>query len=146
MTSPYPPSTVAYPLLNQPLDSLMPLPVSSTSSTFTMTSMPVSSCATTTTTTSLPVSARDAATTTTSTSTLPPISSLMSAAVQTSHPFTHLLLIFLRLLPTLKLSLFCHRMLSLLLPIYNKFLPSASSPTICNNETPAIQNVQNCPR
>ena len=35
MTS-YPPSTLAYPLLNQLLDSSLPIPVSSTSSTFTL--------------------------------------------------------------------------------------------------------------
>ena len=48
----------------------MHVPVSSTSSTFTLPSLPVSS--------------RDVATTTTSTSTLPPISSLMSTAVRIS--------------------------------------------------------------
>ena len=32
----YPPSTLAYPLLNQLLDSSLPFPVSSTSSTFTL--------------------------------------------------------------------------------------------------------------
>ena len=86
MTSSYPHSTVAIHLLNQLLDSLIPVPVSSTSSTFTLPSLPVSS--------------RDAETTTTSTSTLPPISSLISTAVQTfSPPFNRLLLIFLPLLP-----------------------------------------------
>ena len=144
MTSPYPSSTVAYHLLNQHLDSLMPLPVSSTASTFTLTSMPVSSCDTATTITSLPVSS---ATATTSTSTLPPISSLMTAAVQPFlHPFTHLLLIFLCLHLTLQFFLFCRKMLSPLLPIYNSILPSVSSPTICNKESPAIQNVHNYPR
>ena len=85
MTS-YPPSTVAYPLLNQLLDSFMPLPVSSTASTFTLTPLPVSSCHAATTTTSLPVLS---ATATTSTSTLLPISSLMTAAVQTSSSPIH---------------------------------------------------------
>ena len=89
MTSPYPPSTVAYPLLNQLLDSIMPLPVSFTSSTFTLTSMPVSSCDAVPTITSLAVSSCDAATATTSTSTLPPISSLMTATVQTSSSPIH---------------------------------------------------------
>ena len=86
MTSPHPPSTVAYHLLNQLLDSLMPLPVSSTASTFTLTSMPVSSGDAATTTTSLPVSS---ATATIHTSTLPPISSLIAAAVQTSSSPNH---------------------------------------------------------
>ena len=86
MTPPCPPSTVAYPLLNQLLDSLMPLSVSSTASTFTLTSMLVSSCDAATTTTSLPVSS---ATAITSTSTLPPISSLMTASVQTSSSPIH---------------------------------------------------------
>ena len=86
MTSPYPPSTVAYPLLIKLLDSLMPLTVSSTASTFTLTSMPVSSCDTATINTSLPV---PSATTTTSTSTFPPSSSLMTAAVQTSSSPIH---------------------------------------------------------
>ena len=86
MTSSYPPSTVAYPLLNQLLDSLMPLPVPSTASTFTLTPMPVSSCDAAITTTSLPVSS---VTATTSTFTLPPISSLMSATVQTSFSPSH---------------------------------------------------------
>ena len=86
MTSSYPPSTVANPLLNQLLDPLMTLPVSSTASTFTLTSMPVSSCDAATTTTSLPVSS---ATANTSTSTLPLISSLVTAAVQTSSSPIH---------------------------------------------------------
>ena len=63
---------MAYPLLNQMLDSLLPVPVSSSATAFTLPPLPVSS--------------RDTATTTTSTSTLPPISSLMSTAVQTSPP------------------------------------------------------------
>ena len=41
--SDYPPSSLAYPLLNQLLDSLLPLPVSSTSSTFTLSTMDTSS-------------------------------------------------------------------------------------------------------
>ena len=86
MTSSYPLSTVAYPLLNQLLDFLMPLPVSSTAPTFTLTSMPVSSCDAATTTTSLPVSC---ATATTSTSALTQISSLMTATVKTSSSSIH---------------------------------------------------------
>ena len=72
MTSSYPPSTVAYPLLTQLLGPFMPVTVSSTSSTFTLPPPSVSS--------------GDTATTTTSTSTLPSISYLMSTAVQTSPP------------------------------------------------------------
>ena len=41
--SDYPPSSLAYPLLNQLLDSLLPFPVSSTSSTFTLSTMDTSS-------------------------------------------------------------------------------------------------------
>ena len=40
--SDYPPSSMAYPLLNQLLDSLLPFPVSSTSSTFTLSTMDTS--------------------------------------------------------------------------------------------------------
>ena len=89
MTSPYHPSTVAYPLLNQLLDYLMPLPVSPTSSTITLTSMPVS-CDIAPTTTPLPVSSSEAATATLSTSTLLSISSLMTVAVQRSSSPIHL--------------------------------------------------------
>ena len=96
MTS-YPPSTVAYPLLNQLLDSFMHLPVSSTASTVALTSMPVSSCDTAPTITSLPVSSAttttslpvSSASATTSSSTLPPISSLVTAAAQTSSSPIH---------------------------------------------------------
>ena len=41
--SDYPSSSLAYPLLNQLLDSLLPFPVSSTSSTFTLSTMDTSS-------------------------------------------------------------------------------------------------------
>ena len=145
MTSFYPPSTVAYPLLNQLLYSLMPLPVPSTASEFSLTSTPVSSCDAAATTTSLPVSSETA---TTSTSTLPPISSLMTAPKLLLHPSTHLLLILLRLHLTLQLflSLFCHKAMSPLHPIYRNTLASVSSPTICNPESPVISNVHNCPQ
>ena len=126
MTSSHPPSTVAYPILTQLLDSILPVPVSSTSSTFTLPSS-VSS-----------------ATTTTSTSTLPPISSLMSTAVQTSLPFSRLLPLFLPLLLPPQLFFFTHTMLSPRLHICNSILPFVSSQMICNKESPAIQSALNC--
>ena len=55
MTS-YPPSTLAYPLLNQLLDSSLPFPVSSTSSTFTLPTVAATSS-------SLPISSSSASST-----------------------------------------------------------------------------------
>ena len=130
MTSSYPPSTVANHLLTKLLNSLLPVPVSSTSSTFTLSPPTVST-----------------ATTPASTSTLPPISSLMSTAVQTSlPPFSCLLPLFPLLLLQLQLFLFCHKMLSPRLHIYNNMLPSVSSQKYCNKESPSIQNDLNWPQ
>ena len=81
--SSYPPSTLAYPLLNQLLDSFLPFPASSTSSTFTLPSIDASSTSSsissqTTTVTSLVSS--------TSTVHLPPISSLLTTTASTTLP------------------------------------------------------------
>ena len=115
MTSSYPPSTVAYPLLKQLLDS-MPLTVTSTSSTFT-----------------LPPSSDYFATTTTSASTLPPISFIMSTDVQTFPPSQKSFSLSLPLLQ--QHFLFCLKMLSPRLHISSNILPSVSSPMICNKES-----------
>ena len=110
MTSSYPPSTVAYPLLFQLLNSMLPVPVFSTSSTFTWLSSSVSS-----------------ATTTTSTSTLLPISSLMSTDVQISPPpFRRFFPPSFRPLQT-QHFLLCRKMLSPRLHTWNYILPSVTS-------------------
>ena len=81
--SSYPPFTLAYPLLNQLLDSFLPCPASSTSSTFTLPSSDASSISSSissliTTVTSLVSS--------TSTVHLPPISSLLTTTASTTLP------------------------------------------------------------
>ena len=73
-SSSYPPSTLAFSLLNQLLHSLLPVPVSSTSSTFTLSMSSIPSL--------------DTATITFTSSTLPPISYLMITANQPSAPPT----------------------------------------------------------
>ena len=77
--SSYPPSTLAYPLLNQLLDSFLPFPVSSTSSTFTLSSIDTSS----------PLSVASLVSSTSSVQ-LPPISSLpvLSSSLQTPVSMT----------------------------------------------------------
>ena len=81
--SSYPPSILAYPLLNQLLNSFLPFPASSTSSTFTLPSIDASSTSSsissqTTTVTSLVSS--------TSTVHLPPISPLLTTTASTTLP------------------------------------------------------------
>ena len=71
----YPPSTLAYYLLNQLLDSFIPFSVSSTSSTFTLSSTDASS----------PLSVASLVSST-STVQLPPISSLLTTTASTTVP------------------------------------------------------------
>ena len=82
--SSYPPSTLAYPLFNQLLDSFLPFPASSTSSTFTLPSIDASSSSSsissqTTTVTSLVSS-------TSPVHLWPPISSLLTTIASTTLP------------------------------------------------------------
>ena len=75
--SDYPSSSLAYPLLNQLLDSLLPFPVSSTSSTFTLSTMDTSLSVTSSSDTSL--SLVSSSSSVSSTPTLqPPLSSLVT--------------------------------------------------------------------
>ena len=86
--SDYPPSSCAYPLLNQLLDSLLPLPVSSTSSTFTLstmdTSLPVASSSNTSlsvassSATSLPVASSSSPSVSSTPTLQPPLSSFVT--------------------------------------------------------------------
>ena len=77
--SEYPSSSLAYPLLNQLLDSLTPFPVSSTASTFTLSTMDTSSSVVSSTNTSSSVTSSSSSSSVSSTSTLqPPLSSLVT--------------------------------------------------------------------
>ena len=73
--SSYPPSTLAYPLLSQLLDSFLPFSVSSTSSTFTLSSTDASS----------PLSVASLVSST-PTAQLPPISNLLTTTASTTLP------------------------------------------------------------
>ena len=73
--SSYPPSTLAYPLLNQLLDSFLPFSVSSTSSTFALSS----------TYTSSPLSVASLVSSTSAVQ-LPPVSSLLTTTASTTLP------------------------------------------------------------
>ena len=75
--SDYPSSSLAYPLLNQLLDSLTPFPVSSTSSTFTLSTMDTSLSVASSSDTSLSVASSSSSSSVSSTPTIqPPLSSL----------------------------------------------------------------------
>ena len=78
--SDYPSSSLAYPLLNQLLDSLLPSPVSSTSSTFTLSTMDTSLSVTSSSSdTSLSVASSSSSSSVSSTPTIqPPLSSLVT--------------------------------------------------------------------
>ena len=77
--SEYPSSSLAYPLLNQLPDSLTPFPVSSTASTFTLSTMDTSSSLVSSTNTSSSVTSSSSSSSVSSTSTLqPPLSSLVT--------------------------------------------------------------------
>ena len=116
--SSYPPSTLAYPHLNQLLDSLLPISVSSTSSTFTLSSIADSS--------PLPVASLDSSTppaqlppisyllTTTASMTLPVLSSSLQSPVPMKVPMTDP--------PSLSIP----NMQSPLRPIFNNILPSVN--------------------
>ena len=95
----YPPSTVAYPLLNQLLEFLLPSPVSSTSSTFTLptvatpssSSTSSSSTSSSSTSSSTPLQPTVASVTSTvfsstSATSLPPISSFFNTTTPISSP------------------------------------------------------------
>ena len=84
--SDYPPSSMAYPLLNQLLDSLLPLPASSTSSTFTLSTMATSLCVASSSNTSLSV----ASSSTTSLSVASPSSSSVSSTPTLPPPLSSL--------------------------------------------------------
>ena len=73
--SSYPPSTLAYHLLNQLLDSFLPFSVSSTSSTFALSSTDASS----------PLSVASLVSSTSAVQ-LPPVSSLLTTTVSTTLP------------------------------------------------------------
>ena len=75
--SDYPSSSLAYTLLNQLLDSLTPFPVSSTSSTFTLSTMDTSSSVASSSDTSLSVTSSSSSVSSTSTI-QPPLSSLVT--------------------------------------------------------------------
>ena len=82
MTS-YPPSTLAYALLNKLLDSLLPFPVSSTSSTFTLPTVDTTSSSST----KRPIVASvTSLVSSTSAVPLPPISSLLNTTASTTPP------------------------------------------------------------
>ena len=86
MTS-YPPSRVAYPLLNQLLDSFLPFPVSSISSTFTLPTVATPSSSSTSSSTTLPTVAYvTSLVSSTSAASLPPISSFFNTTTLTSSP------------------------------------------------------------
>ena len=86
MTS-YPPSTLAYPLLNRLLDSFLPFPVSSTSSTFTLLIDATSSSSPTSSSTTLPtVASVTSLVSSTSAVPLPPISSVLNTTASTTSP------------------------------------------------------------
>ena len=83
--SDYPSSSLAYPLLNQLLDSLLPFPVSSTSSTFTLSTMDTSLSVTSSSDTSLSVASSSSSVS--STTTLqPPLSSLATTTPSLQIP------------------------------------------------------------
>ena len=88
--SSYPPSTLAYPLLNQLLDSFLPFPVSSTSSTFTLssidTSSPLSVASLVSTTSAVQLPPISSLLTTTASTTLPVLSSSLQTAVSMTDP------------------------------------------------------------
>ena len=73
--SSYPPSTLAYPLLNQLLDSFLPFSVSSTSSTFALPSSDASP----------PLSVASLVSSTSAVQ-LPPVSSLLTTTASTTLP------------------------------------------------------------
>ena len=75
--SDYPSSSLAYPLLNQLLDSLLPFPVSSTSSTFTLSTMDTSLSVASSSDTSLSVASSSSSVSSTPTI-QPPLSSLVT--------------------------------------------------------------------
>ena len=76
--SDYPSSSLAYPLLNQLLDSFLPFPASSTSSTFTLSTMDTLSVASSSNT-SLSLASSSSSSSVSSTSTLqPPLNSLVT--------------------------------------------------------------------
>ena len=81
--SSYPPSTLAYPLLNQLLDSFLPFPVSSTSSTFTLSSIDTSSTLSSTSSQTTSVASLVSST---SAVQLPLISSLSTTTASTTLP------------------------------------------------------------
>ena len=76
--SDYPSSSLAYPLLNQLLDSLLPFPVSSTSSTFTLSTMDTSLSVTSSSDTSLSVASSSSSSSVSSPTIQPPLSSLVT--------------------------------------------------------------------
>ena len=77
--SDYPSSSLAYPLLNQLLDYLLPFPVSSTSSTFTLSTMDTSLSVASSSDTSLSVASSSSSSSVSSTPTIqPPLSSLVT--------------------------------------------------------------------
>ena len=84
----YPPSTLAYPLLHQLLDSLLQFPVSSTSSTFTLPSIDTSSTLSPTSSpTTLPTAVSvTSLVSSTSAVPMPPISSLLNTTASTTPP------------------------------------------------------------
>ena len=88
--SDYPSSSLAYPLLNQLLDSLLPFPVSSTSSTFTLSTMDTSLSVASSSDTSLsvaPSSSSSSSSSVSSTPTLqPPLSSLVTTTPSLQIP------------------------------------------------------------
>ena len=74
--SDYPSSSLAYPLLNQLLDSLTPFPVSSTSSTFTLSTMDTSLSVASSSDTSLSVTSSSSSSVSSTPTIQPPLSSL----------------------------------------------------------------------
>ena len=76
--SDYPSSSLAYPLLNQLLDSLTPFPVSSTSSTFTLSTMNTSSSVVSSSDTSLSVTSSSSSSVPSTSNIQPPLSSLVT--------------------------------------------------------------------
>ena len=88
--SSYPPSTLAYPLFNQLLDSFLPFPVSSTSSTFTLssidTSSPLSVASLVSSTSAVQLPPMSSLLTTTASTTLPVLSSSLQTPVSMTDP------------------------------------------------------------
>ena len=76
--SDYPSSSLAYPLLNQLLDSLTPFPVSSTSSTFTLSTMDTSLSVASSSDTSLSVTSSSSSSVSSTPTIQPPLSSLVT--------------------------------------------------------------------